>query len=55
MGFASKTLESSPQTLAVIASYGDVLRPFSTQSNKHRIGLDFFPSCIIHTAGPKKS
>ena len=30
------------------------LRPVSTQENKHRIGLDFFPSCIIHTAGPKK-
>ena len=29
------------------------LRPVSTQENKHRIGLDFFPSCIIHTAGPK--
>ncbi len=26
----------------------------STQKNKHQIGLDFFPSCIIHTAGPKK-
>ncbi len=26
----------------------------STQENKHRIGLDFFPSCITHTAGPKK-
>ncbi len=31
-----------------------VLRPVSTQENKHRIGLDCFPSCIIHTAGPKK-
>ena len=30
------------------------LRPVSTQENKHRIGLDFFPSCIIRTAGPKK-
>ena len=25
-----------------------------TQENKHRIGLDFFPSCIIRTARPKK-
>ncbi len=24
----------------------------STQENKHRIGLDFFPSCIIRTGGP---
>ena len=31
-----------------------VLRPVSTQENKHRIGLDSFPSRIIHTAGPKK-
>ncbi len=30
------------------------LRPVSTQENKDRIGLDSFPSCIIHTAGPKK-
>ncbi len=30
------------------------LRPVSTQENKHRIGLDFFPSYIIHIAGPKK-
>ena len=30
------------------------LRPVSIQENKHRIGLDFFPSCIIRTAGPKK-
>ena len=28
-------------------------RPVSTQENKHRIGLDFFPSCIIHTAHQK--
>ena len=27
-------------------------RPVSTQENKHRIRLDFFPSCIIHTARP---
>ena len=26
----------------------------STQDKKHRIGLDFFPFCIIRTAGPKK-
>ncbi len=32
----------------------EALRPVSTQENKHRIGLDFFPSCIIHTAEPKK-
>ena len=30
-----------------------LLRPVSTQKNKHQIGLDFFPSCIIHTAGQK--
>ncbi len=30
------------------------LRLISTQENKHQIGLDCFPSCIIHTAGPKK-
>ena len=30
------------------------VRPVSTQENKHRIGQDFFASCIIHTAGPKK-
>ena len=30
------------------------LGPVSTQENKHRIGLDFFPSCIIRTAGPKR-
>ncbi len=33
---------------------GLVLRPVSTPENKHRIGLDFFPSCIILSAGPKK-
>ena len=31
------------------------LWPDSTQESKHRIGLDFFPSCIIRTAGPKKT
>ena len=31
------------------------LRPVSTQENKHRIELNFFPSCIIRIAGPKKS
>ena len=31
-----------------------LLMPISTQENKHRIGLDFFPSCIIRTAGPKQ-
>ena len=31
------------------------LRPVSAQENKHRIELECtFPSCIIHTAGPKK-
>ena len=30
------------------------LRPVSTQENKHGIRLDSFPSCNIHTAGPKK-
>ena len=24
------------------------------QENKHRIGLDSFPSCIMRTAGPKQ-
>ena len=28
--------------------------PVSTQEHKHQIGLDFFPSCIVRTAGPKK-
>ena len=28
-------------------------RLVSTQENKDWIGLDFFPSCIIHTARPK--
>ena len=28
---------------------------YSTQENKHRTGLDFFLSCIIRTAGPKKA
>ena len=31
------------------------LRPVFTQENKHRIGLDFFPSCIIHTARPTET
>ncbi len=30
------------------------LRPVSTQEEKHWIGLGAFPSCIIHTARPKK-
>ena len=30
------------------------LIPVSTQENKNRIGLDFFPSSLIHTARPKK-
>ncbi len=30
------------------------LRPIFTLENKHRIGLDFFPSCIIRSAGLKK-
>ncbi len=32
-----------------------LLRPVTTQENKDRIGLTFFPSCIIRTAGPKNS
>ncbi len=32
------------------------IRPVSTQDRigSDRIGLDFLPSCIIHTTGPKK-
>ncbi len=45
----------SPSRLAnQIVDWSTDLRPVSTQENKHRIGLDFFPSCIIRTAGPKK-
>ena len=32
---------------------GSVKAAVSTQENKHWIGLDSFPSCIIHTARPK--
>ncbi len=45
----SKAMSSVGHT-PLSASY----RAVFTQESKHRIGLDFFPSCIIHTAGPKK-
>ncbi len=47
------------KTVTIIFNHENIgwhsaLRPDSTQENKHRIGLDFFPSSIIHTAGQKK-
>ncbi len=37
--------------LGVTVNLKGLLRPVSTQENKHRIGSDSFSSCIIHTAG----